>query len=1083
MSESSDGDKKIMASISALEAQRATLGDAVVDPAIAALRHQLSAATAKKRTEDERKLVTILFVDISGFTALSETLDAEDVRRLINACFNHLAPILQKYGGTIDKFIGDEIMALFGAPVAHEDDPERALRAALEMMEGIEPFNRTHGTKLGLHIGINSGGVVAGSVGTQDRLDYSVMGDAVNLAARLEDASPTGSIFVGPNTHRKTAHLFEFEKLLPLTLQGKEAPVEVHRLIRAKTTTASGRGIQGLRSVLVGRDTELGRFNAAVGSLENGRGSICAVFGEAGVGKSRLVTEARAASGQKYHWAEGRALSYTTGMSYWLARAVIRDLLEIDSDNPDAAQIKLKRAVESEFGNKFADTYPYLARLLEVQLEQPMQERVKFLSSEALQGRILQAFRDYIRARTNRRPLVLVWEDMHWADPSSLEVFESLVSLTIETPLLLICIARPDENLATDLLKRIGDSPGASYQSIELQPLTREQSRSLIEQLLKIDNHRMRDLILDRAEGNPFFLEEIIRSLLDAGVLVQEGDRLVSTREIVAMDVPETLQSTLMTRLDRLKPEVKHTLQRASVIGRTFDYPVLARLHDNGETLNEFLSELRRREFIRLSENRTLDQVDDEYVFKHAITHEVAYNSMLLEHRKHLHKLVAETIEEFSVGRLDELSPTLGRHFERAQEHDRAAKYLGRAAEHAKATFANTEAIDFYESALHAIERVLQTNDNAEHRRTAARLNEGLGDLFTLIGEHDEARGAFNRALELISNDETVSCGRIHRKIGFSYSLQRNYLATDESLAAADRALEELLTERDAAWWEEKVQIQLERMHLLYWQGKANEMQQLAERYRPVIQKSATPIQRGRFFEKLALSHLTGSRYHPTEQCVELGRLAVSESRGATELADIARIQFVLGLIYFWGHDFVRAIEQFGNTMQLVERCGDIVTKLRCLTYLGGAHRCAGDIGQARSYSAATSELAAKLSMVEYIAMAKANLAWVAWREGDESNAELLGHEALKLWHGMDDPYGFDWMALFPLIATALAQKKTEDAVKLAEGLFGDNQHPIDEELATATRAAIDLWKEGDKSRATSQMEKAIAIANRHHYL
>src|SRR5205823_175045 len=251
--------KKLNASISALEAQRATLGDAVVDPAIAALRQQLlqlAIGVQQESTEDERKIVTILFSDVSGFTALAEKKDPEEVRTLMNACFESLVPVVHKYGGTIDKFIGDEIMALFGAPTAHEDDPERALHAALEMMDAIEAMNRKHGTEFGIHIGINSGPVIAGQIGAENRRDYSVMGDAVNLAARLEDASSTGEIFVGPSTYQQTAHAFDFEKIPPLSLKGKEQPVQVHRLIRAKTKTKSRRGIEGLRTELIGRDKE-----------------------------------------------------------------------------------------------------------------------------------------------------------------------------------------------------------------------------------------------------------------------------------------------------------------------------------------------------------------------------------------------------------------------------------------------------------------------------------------------------------------------------------------------------------------------------------------------------------------------------------------------------------------------------------------------------------------------------------------------------------------------------------------------------------------------------------------------------------
>ncbi len=788
--------EKLNASIVALEAQRAMLGAAVVDPAIAALRQQLSQLSAtveKQAPEDERKLVTIVFADISGFTALSEKKDPEEVREMMNACFQSLVPVVQKYEGTIDKFIGDEIMALFGAPIAHEDDPERALRAALEMMDAIAAVNRQHGAELGIHIGINSGPVIAGQIGSENRRDYSVMGDAVNLAARLEDASSSGEIFVGPNTYQQTAHAFDFEKIPPLSLKGKEQPVQVHRLIRAKTTAKSRRGIEGWRTQLVGRDSELQRMEVALGELERGHGGICAVFGEAGVGKSRLVLEARAPAMQKFQWAEGRALSYTAGMSYWLARAVLADLLEIESDAaPDKSAAQLKKVLNQQ--SQSADLYVYLARLFELPLDESMQERVKFLSTEALQARILQAVQDYVRLRAKPRPLILIWEDMHWADPSSLEVFENLLPLIKDAPLLLICVARPDDNPAKDLLDRVEKDGASNFHRIDLSPLTGDESRSLFEQILKIDNEQTRNLILDRAEGNPFFLEELIRSLIDAGALTTGGDRLVATREISAVDVPETLQSTLMTRIDRLSAPIKFTLH--------FQERVLGCLHrDEAARLADSLGELQRREFVRLNEDGAADDVDREYLFKHAITHDVAYNSLLLARRRELHKLVAETFEQLFPERLDDLSATLGYHFERAEVHVRAIYYLEKAADRARATFANTEAIAFYRSALARIDRVRESDFSKSE--IGARLNEGLGDILTLVGEHDESRAAFDRSLACLSDSSALGRSRIFRKIGHTHNWQRHYQDAERSYDLADKELEKERGDKSSRWWEE----------------------------------------------------------------------------------------------------------------------------------------------------------------------------------------------------------------------------------------------------------------------------------------
>jgi len=311
--------------------------------------------------------------------------------------------------------------------VAHEDDAERALRAALDMMDAIVAFNHANGTELGLHIGINTGLVVAGEIGGRDRRDYSVMGNAVNLAARLEDASSVGEIFVGPATYRQTQRLFDFERVAPLKLKGKEAPVEVSRLLRAKAVPKRMRGIEGLRAPLIGRDGELTEIRKAVADLERGRGSMLAILGEAGLGKSRLIAETRVLLPVNVTWAEGRAFSFTAGMSYWLAREIVMSLLNV---KPEAAQSEVAAALQKSLEGQ-AEIYPFLARLLELPMDPAMEDRVKFLSSEELRSGILEALGGYIRRRARHEPLILVWEDLHWCDPSSWEVLEMLTPVSL----------------------------------------------------------------------------------------------------------------------------------------------------------------------------------------------------------------------------------------------------------------------------------------------------------------------------------------------------------------------------------------------------------------------------------------------------------------------------------------------------------------------------------------------------------------------------------------------------------------------------------------------------------------------------
>ena len=1075
--------QKLSAAIAGLESQRKSLGDAVVDPAIAALREQLTqleSGRGDKAETDERKLVTIVFADVSGFTALSEKLDPEKVRELINACFDWLVPVVQKYDGTIDKFIGDEIMAVFGAPVAHEDDPERALRAALDMMDAIVAFNHANGTELGLHIGINTGLVVAGEIGGRDRRDYSVMGNAVNLAARLEDASPVGEIFVGPATYRQTQRLFDFEPVAPLKLKGKEAPVEVRRLLRAKAVPKPMRGIEGLRAPLIGRDDELTEIHKAISDLECERGSILAILGEAGLGKSRLIAETRALLPANVTWAEGRALSFTAGMSYWLARGIVLSLLNV---KPEAAQSEVAAALQKSLDGQ-SEIYPFLARLLELPMGAATEERVKFLSSEALRSGILEALGGYVRRRARQAPLVLVWEDLHWCDPSSWEVLEMLVPLSNEVPLLLLCAARLEDNRLLEGLQ--GNDGSCVHHIIRLSPLTRDESGSLIQQLLKIENFPvgMRELILNRAEGNPFFVEELLRSLIDAGAIVLRGDRAAATREIDAMEIPETLQGVLAARIDRLPPDNKQTLQRASVIGRIFQRRVLAYIYEQRakHRLEAALGELQRREFIQSREQQaseTSGLEEGEYIFKHAITHDVAYESMLFARRKELHQLAAEAIEALFPGRLDELSATLGYHYERAEAAERAIFYLGRAGERAKATFANAEAIAFYESAIGQITRA----GDGQFRESGLRLNEGLGDVLTLAGRHEEARDAFGRAQILAGNADPISRSRLYRKIGFSHSLQRHFAETAREFDMADQELGEPGDAAAPDWWEEKVQIQLERMHLFYWQGMVTEMRELAGQCRTMIAARGAAIQRAKFLNMMALSMLMESRFRPSQECVELARRAVATSEEANNRADAAHINFVLGLVQLCHGEFGDAAEQCGKALAMAERTGDLVLQSRCLTYRAVAFRRLGDVSRCSTEAQRTLELTTKLGMVEYIAMAKASLAWVVWRQQNHAEAENLATEALKLWHGMDDPYGFDWMALWPLIAIALHRQNSDAAIAFARGLLAENQHPLPEKLLNPIRKACDEWQNGAQEIATADLASAMSVARELSYL
>jgi class 3 adenylate cyclase len=585
--------------ITVLEGQRTALGREVVETSLAALQEQLVHLDRQEELSDsgrraERKQVSVMFADISGFTAMSEKLDPEEVRSMINACFERLGAVIDRYDGHIDKFIGDEIMALFGAPVTHENDPERALRAALDMMEALAEFNREHADQipkpLALHFGINSGLVIAGGIGTSQRQDYSVMGDTVNLASRLEGLSETGEILVGENTYRLTAPLFEFEPPRPVKVKGKAQPVRVYRLLKARAVPAGQvRGIEGLSSKLVGRIEELTRLKETINQFHAGQGGVISVTGEAGLGKSRLVKELclACAEDSPANWYEGRALSYGESASYLVARHILRNMLGLDLEaSPAEAELSLRTTIEQLLPGQAAEIYPYLAYLLEIPLDEKAVQRIKYLEGEALHQRILQAVRSYILTQTAQNPLILVWEDLHWADPSSLGLIEALLPPSRETTLLHFLIYRRpvQDSRVWAFQQRIDKILNGTHIAIELPPLTQAESGQLLDNLLGPEAlpDKVKQLIISKAEGNPFYLEEVIRSLIDRGTITrsEDGQSWLASPELDKITLPDSLQGVIMARIDQLDAATKRTLQIASVIGRNFSYELLAQVMD-----------------------------------------------------------------------------------------------------------------------------------------------------------------------------------------------------------------------------------------------------------------------------------------------------------------------------------------------------------------------------------------------------------------------------------------------------------------------------------------------------------------------
>ena len=545
------------------------------------------AASAHQVAGSERRPITVLFADIAGSTSLAERMDPEDWTAIVSQAFVRMNATVTRYDGTIARLMGDGVLAFFGAPVAHEDDPLRAVRCGLDMARAVDELSAELNAKepidLKVRVGINTGPVVVGVVGTQSASEYTAMGDAVNVAARMQALARPGTVLVSGATHRFVAALVESVDVGALDLKGKTNAVQAYEVTGLKEG-ATGRGLRGLHAPMIGRDPQLRRLADLFAIAKAGQGRVAAIVGEPGIGKSRLLTELREEIEQadgSVHWIEGRCLSYGHTLPYHLVIDLVRSLIGVNASAGDAEVSEaLERTSRDLLGDQWEETFAYLGHLLSLRLEPAMQARLSVLDFETVK-RYVSSLVVTIRGLSTRGPVVLVFEDLHWADAASADALVALMPLLGGLPVLSIMTSRSDRAApGWRLIAGVRDLFGDALTEIRLEPLTSEDTRTLVANLLEIESlpSDTRDLILAKAEGNPFFVEEVIRMLIDRGAIRREADRWIATASVAGVEIPDTLQGLLLERIDRLPQESRRTLRVASVIGRQFGVTILERL-------------------------------------------------------------------------------------------------------------------------------------------------------------------------------------------------------------------------------------------------------------------------------------------------------------------------------------------------------------------------------------------------------------------------------------------------------------------------------------------------------------------------
>ncbi len=855
----------------------------------------------------ELRIVTTLFSDLSGSTAAAEQLDPEEWADLMAFVFPRMTSPIERFGGSVFRLLGDAVIAFFGAPTAHEDDPERAVRAALEIAHGmtdaVSKVRNRWKVDLDVRVGINTGLVRVGEIGSAS---YTALGDAVNLAARMEQTARPGTVQVAEATYQAVHRVFEWQDLGLIDVKGKSEPIHTYRPLGDFAGERPKRGIEGKMANLVGRTAELATLHSAAENLAAGIGGLISLIGEPGVGKSRLISEFRNILPSTITWLETASLSYETNQPYrTLQRLLQQSSLANWRSYLEANQIAV---LETLLGGAVTEADP-----------------------ESLQMRLYESTRQLLAALLAQSPAVICFDDLHWSDPASLDMTERLLPLVDELPLLLILVQRPDRKTSAWQTRLHAESELPHvFRELVLTPFDSVEAATFITELTGTMPATIRDQIVERTDGNPFFLEEVVRSLLEGGLLERSDGRLqwIGDGAAVELDIPASVQALLTARIDRLDQHSKRTLHVASVIGRTFYQRLLAAVEHDSYQIEDRLSVLQRAELLTLRRSFP----ESEFAFRHALTQEAAYRAVLLKDRKHYHQRVAEAIVDLYHDQLETLSPVVADHFLHAGDR-RELQYRMQAGERALALHALAEA----ETQFRRATELAVAPSTPEDQVLAAYLR--LGRTLELTARYPEAIEVY-RKLATLGEDrpapQLVLQAELARALAHGIPATGSHDA-EQSSRLAGKALDLARQWQDAEA-----------------EAKALWVLGVASMYGGSM-KGAVP----HLVESIDMARQNGLEVQLAQSLTDAATAIVATgdlSRGGGYLAEAAGIWERLGNLPMLAEalntgtyrlvvagDFPEALKSFEKASEVIAQTGNLWGSVTSRAFLASAFRCCGD--------------------------------------------------------------------------------------------------------------------------------------------
>jgi predicted ATPase/class 3 adenylate cyclase len=743
--------------------------------------------TTRSALEGERKLVTVLFADIADSSAFAERVDPERLHQLMNHLLQLVAETVHRYEGTVNQYLGDGLMALFGAPIALEDHPLRAVQAALSIQETIRGYNpqfkREHGLELRLRVGLNTGSVVVGRIGDDLRMDYTAVGNTTHVAARLQALAEPGVILMSHETHRFVDGYVLCELLGPIEVRGQREPVVTYKVTgrrrwRSRLEMSAAMGL----TQLAGRRRELALLDDCLRRVEGGHGQIVGIVGEPGLGKSRLLYEFHASiNDDRANWLEGHCAAYGRTSPFGPVLELLRTEFHIEEgDNPLQIQDKLRRGIQ-RLDPRIESTLPFLESLFSVP---GADDALRHLEGKDRRLQTLEAIRVVIVSASQHRPQIVVCENLHWIDESSESLLAFLVGSLSSVPIMVLTTHRTAYKVPW------ADSP--YYTQIALDGLAAHEIEEMLTALLGGREYpaELLQLIQEKSDGNPLFIEEITRALIERGLLTGDngGMRLIARAEL---ECPASIQDIIQARIDRLEQAVKETVQTAAIIGRDFEFRLLMRVSSSPADIVAHLETLKRLEVIH--ETRFYPRL--EYRFKHAVIQDVIYKSLLAPRRRALHGIVGRSLEAVSHDQLEEQAGILAHHFTRSDDPDRAIKFALLAGDRAARVHANAEASTYYDQALTVVRAL---TPSPERQRAEIDASIKRASVSTTPEALESDRQNLERAQELaqmLRNEPRL--GQVLYWLGrVAYVRGAFQVATDyaeQSLGIADRLGDESL--------------------------------------------------------------------------------------------------------------------------------------------------------------------------------------------------------------------------------------------------------------------------------------------------